>query len=303
MHACRPSFDKGGPWNDCSYSALPIEASVPDLLPLCTPLHRFRGEHSSDHSSSPHASTHIAHRTGLTALGQANKSMSPGVVAGPHRCRAHSCPIAARSSARVTSIVPASVLLSVAPRVSALCPNRTQHAPSTLRAGAPSPPQGHPGLAAWPPVRPSAPQRRSPRPPRHVRSLLHACHPALLNVAPPSPAPLRSLSRCMGLPIATQSSSRILYASSLSQPPVPHARPIRASPLASPSPRLVVQHVRPFCASSPRPVWLSSSRCAPLTLAQAPTAATRAPHGAAAPSPHLHELLGMAAPSPCPSPA
>ena len=47
------------------------------------------GEHSSDHASSPHASTHIAHRTGLTALGQANKSMSPGVVAGPHRCRAH----------------------------------------------------------------------------------------------------------------------------------------------------------------------------------------------------------------------
>ena len=160
-----------------------------------------------------------------------------------------------------------------------------------------------PGSPRGPPVRPSAPQRRSPRPPRHVRSLLHACHPALLNVAPPSPAPLRSLSRSTGLPIATQSSSRILYASSLSQPPVPHARPIRASPLASPSPRLVVQHVRPFCASSPRPVWLSSSRCAPLTLAQAPTAATRAPHGAAAPSPHLHELLGMAAPSPCPSPA
>ena len=155
IHACRPDRlsiieVNRGPWIDCSYSALPIEASVPDLLPLCTPLHRFRGEHSSDHSSSPHASTHIAHRTGLTALGQANKSMSPGVVAGPHRCRAHSCPIAARSSARVTSIMPASVLLSVAPRVSALCPNRTQHAPSTLRAGAPSPPHGHPGLAAWP---------------------------------------------------------------------------------------------------------------------------------------------------------
>jgi len=287
-------FHNRGPWNDCSQCALPIEASVPDTSPLYPSA--SAGEHSSDHASSPHASTHIAHRTGLTALGQANKSMSPGVVAGPHRCRAH--------RARVTSIVPASVLLSVAPHVSAFCPNRTQHAPSTLRAGAPSPPQGHPGLAAWPvPVRPSAPQRRSPRPPRHVRSLLHACHPALLNVAPPSPAPLRSLSRSTGLPIATRSSSRILYASSLSQPPVPHVRPIRASPLASPSPRLVVQHVRPFCASSPRPVWLSSSRGAPLTLAQAPTAATRAPHGAAAPSPHLHELLGMAAPSPCPSPA
>ena len=101
-------FHNRGPWNDCSYSALPIEAKVPDLLPLCTPLHRFRGEHSSDHSSSPHASTHSANRTGLTALGQANKSMSPGVVAGPHRtcCRAHSCPIKARSSACVTSIVP-----------------------------------------------------------------------------------------------------------------------------------------------------------------------------------------------------
>jgi len=150
-------FHNRGPWNDCSQCALPIEASVPDTSPLYPSA--SAGEHSSDHASSPHASTHIAHRTGLTALGQANKSMSPGVVAGPHRCRAHSCPIAARSSARVTSIVPASVLLSVAPHVSALCPNRTQHAPSTLRAGAPSPPQGHPGLAAWPvPYRPSTSQ-------------------------------------------------------------------------------------------------------------------------------------------------
>jgi len=182
-------FDNRGPWNDCSYSALPIEASVPDLLPLCTPLHRFRGEHSSDHSSSPHASTHIAHRTGLTALGQANKSMSPGVVAGPHRtcCRAHSCPIAARSSARVTSIVPASVLLSVAPRVSALCPNRTQHAPSTLRAGAPSPPQGHPGLAAYVPV--------------------------LLNVAPPGP---HAMSVACSTPATQRSSTSLLPAQRLS---------------------------------------------------------------------------------------
>ena len=61
-----------------------------------------------------------------------------GEVAGSHRlcCRAHSCPIAAH----VTSIVPASVLLSVAPRVSALV---TPHP-------APGPPRRHPGLTAWP---------------------------------------------------------------------------------------------------------------------------------------------------------
>jgi len=207
MHACRPSFDKGGSWNDCSYSALPIEASVPDLLPLCTPLHRFRGEHSSDHSSSPHASTHIAHRTGLTALGQANKSKQEHVTRGSGRSTSLSCTQLSNRSSQLGSCDKHRARVGPPVRRTS-CP---------LRAGAPSPPQGHPGLAAWPvPVHPSAPQRRSPRPPRHVRSLLHACHPALLNVAPPSPAPLRSLSRSTGLPIATQSSSRIFTVGCLS---------------------------------------------------------------------------------------
>ena len=164
--------------------------------------------------------THTAQARLRTRPG--TQSASPRVVAGPHLAPVVHTAVQSQlrsfdepsPRSRLTTIrghllqspciVPASVLLSVAPHVSALSPNRMQYAPSTHRAVAPD--------------------------------------PALLNVAPPSPAPLRSLSRSTGLPIATQSSSRILYASSLSQPPVPHARPIRASPL------------RP-----PRPVWLSNT--------------------------------------------
>ena len=244
MHACRPSFDKGGPWNDCSYCALPIEASVPDLLPLCTPLHRFRGEHSSDHSSSPHASTHIAHRTGLTALGQANKSMSPGVVAGPHRCRAHSCPIAARSSARVTSIVPV--------RRSS-CPSHLMSPLSVRIARSTHPAPSVRGHRARRKVIPGSPRGPS----QYV--------PVLLNVAPPGP---HAMSVACSTPATQRSSTSLLPAQRLSAALAaaracqsPRGCP-RASSTHPHSLSLLSHTYVPFVhppLRPPRPVWLSNT--------------------------------------------
>jgi len=99
--------------------------------------------------------THTAQARLRTRPG--TQSASPRVVAGPHLAPVVHTAVQSQlrsfdepsPRSRLTTvrghllqspcIVPASVLLSVAPHVSALSPNRMQYAPSTHRAGAPDP--------------------------------------------------------------------------------------------------------------------------------------------------------------------